>query len=193
MRNKNKKEILTRENIKIDIKWLCHYKIKCLIIIFSVQLIILLLLSCFLFFDIVKAVKTLIALCIIVSFGISIMYVGCEITPLFKLLSELKNNSFQVKKDILFCIQKNDSKTSGLSWFVSKDLNHRLDKPYSLIFCSNDRYEVSKCKYYTWSANMQMTFEGIYHTSLQGDEFYLILVNKKIIMVYSTKLFELMD
>lgn len=48
-------------------------------------------------------------------------------------------------------------------------------------------------KYYQWSENYPMSSYGIKNTSIPGEEFYLIIINNKIINVYNKKLFELKE
>ena len=45
--------------------------------------------------------------------------------------------------------------------------------------------------YYPWSQFYRMDNDGIMHSSLSGDKFYLVVKNKKILNVYNQKMFTL--
>ena len=77
-----------------------------------------------------------------------------------------------------------------------KGIRPRTWTPYTdctLHFSGYGDYEVPE-KNYPWSKEYPMTAEGVYHTSMDGDAFYLVLTKPhsgKILLAYPAKYFTL--
>ena len=66
--------------------------------------------------------------------------------------------------------------------------------PY-LYFQSGIQWEIPKVTHYEWSKEYHMSSSGLDHTSVKGDEFYLISLqaDHEIAYAYNTKFFELAE
>ena len=64
-------------------------------------------------------------------------------------------------------------------------------KPNRLIFSNYGEYSIPDTKNYKWSKKHCMNADSVYDYALRGDEFYLVIIDNKILYAYSTKLFEL--
>lgn len=79
---------------------------------------------------------------------------------------------------------------------LEKGIRPRTWTPYTdctLLFSGYGDYEVPE-KNYPWSKEYSMTAEGVYRTSMDGDEFYLVLTKPhsgKILLAYPAKYFAL--
>lgn len=79
-----------------------------------------------------------------------------------------------------------------------KHVRYRSYLPYTYVtlrFSGYGEY-IAMEKNYTWSKEYSMTSEGVYRTSFDGDEFYLVLSrphNGKILLAYPAKYFTLED
>lgn len=64
----------------------------------------------------------------------------------------------------------------------------------SLFFESGNRYSIPRGINYGWSKKYSMDNRGVFRASKIGDEFYLAVIgNKKVLLAYNTKFFELRD
>lgn len=66
-----------------------------------------------------------------------------------------------------------------------------------LEFARYGSYMIPYGPHYTWSKDCHMSAEGVFNTSVEGDKFYLVIMEdderQKIVMIYNTKLFKLQD
>ena len=192
MREENKKEILTRERIKIDIKNKCIDDIKVVLRTFLILLSFLVMPPIILYkiftpFDIPTSISTMIT---IYSIIIVFLTLCCLYKP-FKLLFDLNKKGFQIATDKLS--HSAEMTLSDILIFSNWWLIYSLSKPYRLNFNSYGKYLVPKGKNYKWSNLYCMDDKGVYNYSVVGDEFYLAVIDNKITLAYNKKHFELQD
>lgn len=114
----------------------------------------------------------------------------------YKVLNPLlKTNKgeYEIKTDKLLYSEKKDpgylkAERYGMAFA------YMLSKPYRLYFTSYDEYQIPKGDNYKWSQMYSMSSEGVFNCAIDGDEYYLVVIdNKKAILAYNTKHFELRD
>ena len=175
------KEIVKRENIKIDLRNYFKDEIKRLIlsIIFLPFGYLIFFLSLYPLIRIYESVKiiSLIVYCIIFFFAY--LY---EVTKIIIGLNSVSKDKFEITSN--WIIKKMPRKHA--SW-VSSEL------PYRLQFAS--KHEIYKIPYgmnYRWSATYAMYDHEVYRCAALNDEFYLVSIGKlKNIVAYNKKWFEL--
>ena len=77
------------------------------------------------------------------------------------------------------------------SLLMGRRHDHLYIKDAEFLYFSSRKWQIpSKC--YEWSALYNMSREGISNTSINGDEFYLVILNdtQEICVAYNAKLFE---
>lgn len=191
MKEENKKEILTKERIKIDIKNKCIDDIKAVVrtsLLLFVFLVIppIILYKVFTPYDIPTSIATLMT---IVSVVVLLLTICFLVTPL-KLFLDV-NKGFQITTDKLS--HSSEMSMSDIMIFSNWWLIYSLSKPYRLNFNSYGKYLIPKGKNYKWSNLYCMDDKGVYNYSVIGDEFYLAVIDNKIALAYNKKLFELQD
>lgn len=66
-----------------------------------------------------------------------------------------------------------------------------------LEFARYGSYMIPCEPHYTWSKDYHMSAEGVFNTSIEGDKFYLVIIEndgrQTIAMIYNTKFFKLQD
>lgn len=173
-----KKEILTKENIIIDLKLILIKEIKTA---FTILPLIIFAYLLFLFGPHLHT-KTkgfiLIFWTIFCAF-LTLIYIYdliCAIVPLCK----IKN--FTISCD-----------------FVTKKLHKRrykprtliIPRPYTLVFSRGSKYQIPDTNNYKWSNIFEMPDKNVFHCTDLNDDFYLINVGKrKNIVAYNKKMFE---
>ena len=187
-----KKEILKYEDLGKDIEHLYSTHFNRLHIIYTISLALPFLIILFIMLltsDTASLIMlTIVAAIIIVPFLAARM--GSK-----KIKSIIQKNGYNVVKGKLLST-KQDYNNFFRRTFLS---------PYNYIFTfsvgewavipSNFsyRFNVNTRHLYSWSKEMAMTFEGIYNTSVSGDEFYIVVdgVTQNILCAYNTKFFKL--
>ena len=70
----------------------------------------------------------------------------------------------------------------------------RADSYFYFYFAVQGKIQIIHTKtYYPWSVHYSMIGSSVINSSSFGEDFYLVLVNKKIVSVYNKKMFELSD
>ncbi len=166
-----KKQPLTLKNIRSDLLQRCRH-------LFLIYVTLsLFLLPLFLFVSAVyKPFKIVFTILVAVSL---------TILPIFLLVfCIIVANRFKIKKETL--IQKDEG---GNKWFF---LFHTLvNLPPSLYFRPNIKCWILFGQHYPWSSCYTMNHWEVYNSSLEGDEFYVVYVLRKAILVYNMRFFEL--
>ncbi len=170
--SENRREILTKENIEYDIEKSYIYKIKSM----TMGLIICLIASlafCFIIKtnDIVPIIT--VALVVLLTVLIFIFWIALLLK--------------YVNKNYTYTIERDFSIGTGVHRFVTQRMPCMKFKTYGKFVLQDEM------AYYTWSKVNHMNGKTLKSTSLLNDEFYLVLINGKIINVYNAKFFELKD
>ena len=193
MREENKKEILTREIIKSEIKNISKDTMLSTIPLFVLSVFLLGLL---ILLNKSKIGSSL-GIMFFVFFGLVFIFAICTI--IYQLLYSIS----------AYNAAKNDAINIVVDKLLNKNDIPLYYKPYALIkttfnislltfgrkvmcFGLNKIYNVPIGKNYAWSEKNSMDYKGVCRSSQVGDEFYLAVVeNKKVILAYNTKFFEL--
>ena len=178
MSEENKKEILTREIIKKEIKHLYFANIRFTLIILSVFIICMLGL-----WNIHKDLKYIKAIFLSVTSVICILSIVCtDFYKSVKYLYKVSRDEFKIVTDIVAYGIPSKHRTK----FESERA------PYKLFFSFYAEYNIPGGMNYKWSKNFCVRDEAIYNAAMKGDEFYLAVIdNKEIPIAYSKKHFEL--
>ena len=185
----NKKDLLTRDKIKKDIKNYSMYNIvyAAYITCFYILLpAILLLIICLNGNGIFYTVLLFLAMATLVT---AITYFIERTHKEFKKIKTVSNDDFELIVDILLDVKEKDSyfdtRHSGITYY--------MNKPYCLVF-SKGEYYVPKCKNYKWSNLHCMTDEDVYNYAKEGNKYFLAVgKNNTILSAYMVDLFELYD
>lgn len=186
MNEKNKKEILTKDKIKLDLMVLLKRE-QMQSIWILVLMPILLFLSVFLIINIrsypwERIEYILYSILAIVGLIHSVVLLRKVIIG----KRRVKNAEFDVEEDTLV--------DSTLDARTSRSPN--IDR-HLLQFARCGEYYIPYGTNYNWSKDYYMSDRGVFNTSLNGDSFYIVTYQKdkkrKPIIVYNTKLFELRD
>lgn len=166
-----KKEILTRDKIKIDLKNLCSHNLVrsfggfVVTVILCVVVLTMKFYSCLIF--------------VIVGLLTSVLVLVKDLITLL----QINKDNFGVLTDKLIGCQD--------EIFINMSLRLWLFKPYIFHFSSYGKYRIPEFLHYKWSEIYRMGYKNVYNRANIGDEFYLININKEIIIVYNSKHFDL--
>ena len=182
MREENKKEILTREIIKKEIKHLYFANIRFTLIILSIFIICMFGLR-FTTEYMYKDIKHIEVIFLLVTVVICILSMAC--TGFYKNVKYFYKASRDEFKIVI------DSVVYGIPGKHRTKFEHESSS-YKLFFSSYAEYEIPGGMNYKWSKEFCMFNESIYNGAIKGDEFYLAVIdNKEIPIAYSKKHFEL--
>lgn len=164
------KEILTKENIKKDLKSYAFREIIGILLGGSILWILFALINFSLgnsitIFNILTAIFLL-------SIIFCLSYVLIIYIPMNK-------NKFSIRCDTL--VEKRYRRTGYTTW--------RTYLPYRLTF-NNGYFDIPAQSIYKWSSIHSMNEKQIYETSAIGDTFIVVEFNKKIIVAYNANFFE---
>ena len=182
MTDKNKKELLTKENIIHDLKKFYLLNIRSLIIaavllVFSTAVVMALVLS--------KPDKPLIQLMPLIGAIVLDMVVVA-------LLSYEIYNYFSCSKRFVVLIDQLREKGVERRYWYSRDSALHFFRfaqyGYYYIAETDHKWHTS---YYSWSPLGSISADSLIRSSVEGEDFYLIKIGRKIRMVYNQKLFEL--
>lgn len=189
MKEEIKRELLTIETIKKDIKRNCLNNYKLMTIILLIFTIAILLTTNFFLSEFGDASDMIWPLIIIL---------GLDIFLIIKISTELiiiRNNSFVIKKDVLISCGEQHQDTV---YMVTRPMGAALtnlfsnNSKYHLNFKCYKTYFIPKGINYKYSKMFSMWEKGVYNYSVVNDEFYIVLTPKeKILAVYNEKLFEI--
>lgn len=100
-----------------------------------------------------------------------------EIVSLFKTITKSKNFTVTTAK-LVNADDKMHITRQGVVYYT-----------YHLKFNGYEEYQIPSYNY-EWSHIFNMSDKGVFNYSVLGDEFYLIIINDKIQLVYNCKLFK---
>lgn len=187
-----KKESVSIETIRNDIKKYCAYDLNRLWFPFIVTLIWgVALITLILLFPIFLAVKIVVTAIAIVTLLITVIYLLKKRRRYKEIINLAQTAQFEIVLDTLEDHISNHEQTATEFWFMIRGIARKTNKPYRLKFYNNGEYEVPLCENYDWSNNCKISGAGLFRLSQKGEEFYLIKSGNKIIMVYSTRFFNL--
>lgn len=187
MKKENKKEALTKEIIKKEIKDICVNSIKSdvfLIILFLLLIVFSSLLyayhstvGCLIF-----CVALLLPLLLRIVFGFVF---------LIKILLLTQKEKFNITKEKLNNKQSAEKRTTPIrdKAFLIKPWVFPAD-PYWLFFPTG-KYGIPIGMNYLWSSSYTMDQLGVFRSSNVGDEFFLVIISNRIILAYNSEFFEL--
>ena len=183
MKEHNKKEILTQQIINKEIKKICIYDLISVTPVLFPALVMA-------FGLYISSLMEKPPIILIVFMGALLiffvfLYIFSSLDSL-KILYKTTKDKLIIVNDVL--IEKKEKIDFGPT-----QAGVFFNKPYCLKFMSKGEYFIVKRDYYKWSSKYPLNADGVYRYSNIDDEFYLVMCNKRIIMAYSTKLFELMD
>ncbi|MBQ6885437.1 MAG: hypothetical protein IJN56_06850 [Clostridia bacterium] len=189
MKQEVKRELLTIETIKKDIKRNCLNNYKLITIILLIFTIAILLTTNFFLSEFGDASDVIWPLIII--FGLDAFLIIKISTDLIT----VKNNSFVIKKDILIsCGEQYQDTVYTLTRPMGSALTNLFsnNSKYHLNFKCYKTYFIPKGINYKYSKMFSMWEKGVYNYSVVNDEFYIVLTpEEKILAVYNAKLFEI--
>lgn len=189
MKEENKKEILTREKIKKEVRYQSIREVAMAIVLPFLILFLILILK-LLDSDLVTsgAISS-------DKFGLTVIIILLSILFLIFVFVVVKNSNiifsvqkdkYQIVKDRLINLQ------SGSGNIPSTSVT--FYRPYRLYFSIKKRkYNIPSGKNYRWSKDFCMYDYNVFNSSTVGDEFYLIIINNKVIYAYNSKFFELQE
>lgn len=223
MDNENKKEILTRDIVKKELKKVYSYNLIILLLCFAFLLFAVLFLMFAQINDdggfveymktlsstqvMIIKVSTFIFALILINFFV---YFLCGICKFFKVLHCINKNKFDLISDKLTDSKKIIS-TIRLTQVLKEEVNDwrkwphicvfpkieaqllRKNYLYKLCFEKHKEYFLPLGKLYSWSQVNNMNDWQVFRSTEIGDEFYTVVINNKIIYVYNNKFFELKD
>ena len=173
------KEILTRENIIKDLK--CRLFKEMIELVIAIPLIPL---TGYFVVNVISPIMDvnqnfkhiIFLICCLLLYTMFIYYVANTF------ISWIFINKFKVVNDFVI---KKLSKRGGL---------YAFNRPYTLCFASNKKYEIHSGKHYKWSNLFKMSDKEVYDSSNIDDDFYLINIGRqKNIVAYNKKMFEYKD
>lgn len=189
MKEEFKKELLTIETIKKDIKRNCLNNYKLMTIILSIFTIVILLTANFFLSEFGDVSDVIWPLIIILSLDVFLI-----VKILIELMA-ISNDSFMIKKDVLVsCGEQHQDTMYTAARPIGAALTNLFsnDSKYHLNFKCYKTYFIPKGINYKYSKMFSMWEKGVYNYSVINDEFYIVLTPKeKILAVYNEKLFEI--
>lgn len=185
MREEKRKEILTRANIRKDLKRNLRKRIGWVVALLSLWIVIVLclvyLLSQGVWLNSIGVIPLLVGVVLsAVAFGIALL-------ALCRLIVGLRRDLFITTGKLV----KADCEESGNNGYHYTWCD--------LTFSGYDKYTVRTVSGQTlhpWSELYPLSAEGEYYYAFEGDAYYLVLSKPhsgKILMAYNKKLFELVD
>ena len=185
MKEENKKEILTIENIKKEVKYQTTREILMAtiipLLILLIILIIKLLDSNLVTSGAISSDKAGLCFIIVLLSILFIMYLFIVIKNA-GLMFNVCTNKYEIIKDRLVNLK------NGVGPVPSTSIT--FYKPYRLWFSiKKRRYNIPSGKNYKWSKDYCMYDYNVFNSSSIGDEFYLIIVNDSIASAYNEKFF----
>lgn len=173
------KELLTYENIKLDLKKRFSDKIKdLLVVILIIPLANIIILNLVLLFYHPENSFKIVFSIIFCSF--CFLLISYDLIKIIVGLISIKNEKFEIKSD--WVVNKKE-KTYGSR--ISSP------KPYRLIFANNGTYKIPYGQNYHWSNLFTFSDKNIYEHTDINDNFYLISIGtQKNIIAYNKNFFE---
>lgn len=176
------KEILTKENIKRDLREQ-HRGAIMAGIVFSVVLLPLVLLLLFLCFKIKDSLGTIVLIApiaMLLMLCAMIFVAVCDSVKLFIIISKER---YRIASDTVIRMKGKEGHRPASTFY----------KPYRLFFSVYGEYAIG-AENHPWSEKFCLSDTGVYLYSAIGDAFYLVVTGKgKILAAYNKKLFDLQE
>lgn len=183
---RNKKEILTNETIKEELKKISIYSIKSDIFLIVCFLLMASLFSLLVYKYNPNIFITVFFVIILILFLLRIIFGFWFLVKIFR---AAVNDKFLITKEKLInkiTPEKEISPIRDKTYFI-KPWVFPAD-PYRLIF-EHKTYCIPMGLNYLWSQKYTMDELGVFRSSNNGDEFYLIEIDNKIILAYNSEYF----
>ncbi len=181
MNTENAKENVSIDVIIGDIKSLCKYRLLFDLLLMSLVCVLLIPI---LFIFKIEGVTLFFQF----VFLFAILHIGYDTFVHAKILVNINNNNFKLAIDTL--VEKKHIDEERYNPF-KPSFNLLFDTPNIFYFSKYKKYRIPTGENYSFSQKYRMNSDGIYRQADIGDEFYLVLCNNKIIMIYNRKLFEI--
>ena len=181
MNSENIKETVTIDVITDNIKSLCKYR---LVFDFVLMLLVCLLMTPILFMLKIEGITFIFQL----VFLFTILHIGYDIFVHAKIHVNINKKNYKIEIDKL--IEKKHIDGERYNPF-KPSFNLIFDTPNIFYFFKYKKYRIPTGKSYSFSQYYAMNSDGIYRQADVGDEFYVLICDKKVVMVYSKKLFNL--
>lgn len=197
MKEKFEKETLTRKIIKKDAKIFLWYNILnyfLYAVLFS--LVVLSWHLLFLFSDISRQMLNISTItAIVIIFAIF----SIAIARYFKMILKLRKDRFDIVIDKAYDM-RDAYRVRGRSGGAMAILSSKPILPFGIFRGPIDLYFTKYKKYifpfgmhYNFSEKNKYDYYQMVSSSKIGDEFYLLIINNRIVEIYNTKLFELRE
>lgn len=191
MKEENKKEVLTNEIIKRELKtiYLLNRKwdiASCVLL----GIVVIWSFSVFVPFDDLEyALIPSFLLCFFIIWSLYIFF------KIKKTLSKIQNGGIQITIDALMECEENLLRSLPTNKPYSEFYSYFTTKsPYHLRFQRLGTYTVPNGKNYRYCKMYDMQPKGVYNYSNVGDDFYVVTMgSNEILLAYNTKLFELQE
>lgn len=217
MKEENRKEILTREIIKKELKEVYLYNgliHLSHLVVYILCFVILYILGETLFkehianfSEIASTMISLFNILMIIVLGVIISISIYGVYKFLGLLFAVCKDKFDIATDKLINLKKwdhindrvmteevSDHKIRPVIYLFKKRIAASAYKYYyTFHFEKHKEYNLPEGKLYHWSQTNSMNDWQIYRSAEIGDEFYTVVINNKIIYVYNNKFFELKD
>lgn len=191
MKEENKKEILTIDKIKKDGIRICTQSIK----LYLSRIMLLLPLFALLYLEIVTKSSVIVIVLIAFCMFALLLFVIWEVTYIAIILAKVKKDDFYILNDILI-----DKRCAGHGAYsrdrsrynpVTIDSGIFTYYKHKLFFKNTmSKYCIPNGQNYEWSNNKMNQFQT-YENAKYGDEFYLLMVKKRILLAYNMNIFYL--
>ena len=188
MKEHNKKEILTNEIIKKELKKISIYSIKADMFLIVCFLLIATLFSLLVYKFNPNIFITVFFVIVLILFLLRLIFGFWFLAKIFRAADSEK---FLITKEKL-----TDKVTPEIEISPIRDKTYFIKPwifpadPYRLIF-DQKTYCIPIGLNYLWSQKYTMDQLGVFRSSNIGDEFYLVAIKNKIIYAYNKKLFEM--
>lgn len=218
MQEEIRKEILTRDVVKKELKVIYSFNLF-IQIIFTVAMLGFFALLLYLAFSEILSFKSLNyadigeklikVICVVMSvvFVAFAVYFICSVCKFISNLIAICKNNFEITTDKL--VDKKEKRRKGeysldelelpeyrIPLLLNNDIICAVyfEKRYvvnKLCFSKYKWFEIPEGKLYRWSEKYKMEHWAVYRWAEIGDEFYVVTIKGKVVYVYNTKHFEL--
>ena len=187
MKEENRKEILIKETIIKDAKNIAtsKYMLPMILVLFGVVIEIIVMYS----FGLTYTENILVLL-------VSLFVLLFVIFKYAKVVAKISNDEIVITKDVLIsCEDGCDQSITTVTRPVGTAFLNLFsnESKFALNFKCYGTFRIPKGVNYQESKMYSMDAKGVYNYSVVGDEFYLVVIDNKILYVYNTKLFELQE
>ena len=186
-----KKEIVSQNDIIMDIHNYCIYDLKRLVFPFVITLLwTIALIIIALFFPWIL-VKIFIIGSVIVTLLITLNYLLKNMNNILQIKNSVKNGDYKITLDTLESTDIINELSTTESLFMLRGITSKMEKPYRMKFRESGEFILPTCYNYIWSTDFTMSGAGIFASASKGDLFYLVKDGNKIVMVYNANYFQI--